>query len=309
MESEGPMTDLFSLKTAGLPAIPVDRSQSIIPISPKVMVGLPWMKVVSPLTAFCVAQLLDRRRTSSALVWGDSFIQHSRNHCVDEFLKTDSEYLLMCDDDMLIPFGNANWFKTYTGWNWYPEPFASFNTIDRLLSHKKPVVGACYFGRHPEGPPVFASGASMQQVADHARKGPHNEVIHTNWVGTGCILINRSVFLGIEKTFPLLARGADGKGGNWFTSSEHELMDGVKRIYSGLSEGPMDGIKAMKAYEQLDALLNKIKASSALSVGEDVIFCRRARAAGHEVFVDLGLICGHVGHCVYGPRNTAPKKT
>ena len=300
--------ELFNLRTAGLPAVPTDPPKAFMPITPRVMVALPWQKSCHPITAFAVAQLLDKRRTSSMLCFGDAFVAHSRNHCVDEFLKTDSEYLLMIDDDMLVPFGNSKWFKTYTGWDWYPEPFAGFNAIDRLLSHRKPVVGACYFGRHPEGPPVFSSGASLQQVSEYARKGPHNEIIHSNWVGTGCIMVHRAVFEGIELKFPLLARGPDGKGGQWFTSSEHGLMDGLKKVHSALSEGPMDGMKAMKAYEMLDGLLASTKNTSGLGVGEDVIFCRRARESGAEVFVDLGLICGHLGHTVFGPRNTAPKK-
>lgn len=299
---------LFETRTAGLPAIPVPPPKSIITYSPKVMVALPWQKQVHPITAFCIAQLVDKRRTSSMTSFGDAFVAHSRNHCVDEFLKTDHEFIFMADDDMLIPFGNSRWFKTYTGWDFYPEPFASFNAIDRLMSHKKSIVGALYFGRSPGGPPVFALGASVPTAAEYCRKGPHDELMSTGWVGTGAILIHRKVFEDIEKKFPLLARGPDGKGGQWFSSSEHELMDGVKQVHNMLSSGAMDGHKALKAYEMLDGLISKTKNVSSLGVGEDVIMCRRAAQAGHEVFVDLGLICGHIGHCCYGPRNTAPKK-
>lgn len=38
--------------------------------------------------------------------------------------------------------------------------------------------------------------------------------------------------------------------------------------------------------------------------GEDVAFCARAREAGHEVFVDTGLQCLHVGWACYGAHNT-----
>lgn len=38
--------------------------------------------------------------------------------------------------------------------------------------------------------------------------------------------------------------------------------------------------------------------------GEDVAFCARARAAGHDVFVDTGLQCLHVGWASYGAHNT-----
>ena len=35
-------------------------------------------------------------------------------------------------------------------------------------------------------------------------------------------------------------------------------------------------------------------------MGEDVTFCIRAAAAGHQPHVDLGLICGHQGSKIYG---------
>lgn len=299
---------LFETKSSGIPAIPVSPPKSIITYSSKVTIALPWMKIVSPLTAFSVAQLMDKRRTASMLSWGDSFVAHSRNHCVDEFLKTDSEWLAMFDDDMVFPFGNAKWYRAFTGWEWYPEPFASFNAIDRLMSHKKSVVGGLYFGRHESGPPVTAIGASNSKAAEYMRKGPHDEIMSTGWVGTGAILIHRQVFEDIEKKFPQLARGPNGEGIQVFTSSEHELLDGIKRVHSMLSEGVMDSMKAMRAYEMIDGLLTKTRHTSPHGVGEDVIFGRRATQAGHEVFVDLGLVCGHIGHKIFGPRNTAPKK-
>jgi hypothetical protein len=42
-----------------------------------------------------------------------------------------------------------------------------------------------------------------------------------------------------------------------------------------------------------------------ISGGEDKDFCARARAAGHEVFLDTGLQCLHVGFACYGAHNTA----
>lgn len=299
---------LFDLKTEGLPAIPAHPPKSIITYQKRVMIALPWQKQVNPITSFCAAQLMDKRRTSSMLCFGDAFVAHSRNHCVNEFLKTDLEWILMIDDDMLVPFGQAKWFRVYTGWDWYPEPFASFNTIDRLMSHGKSIVGVCYFGRHPHGPPVFATGASSQAAADYARKGPHDEIMPTSWVGTGAILINRQVFLDIEKKYPLLARDPKGDGGQWFTSSEHTVMDGVQKVFDMLADGPMDGQKALRAYSALEGILNRTKTAHGLGVGEDVIFCRRAGECGHQPFVDLGIIAGHIGHTVYGPRNTLPKK-
>lgn len=240
------------------------------------------------------------------LNFGDAFVAHSRNSIVDAFLKTDLEYMLSIDDDMVLPIGNAEWFKMYSGWKWMPEEFAGLNTIDRLMSHKKSVVGALYFGRYAHGPPVFAEGVN-EEAAKLARSAPIDRIQATNWVGTGCILIHRQVFIDIEKKFPRLARDNSGKYGQWFTSSEHGIMEGIDAMRKMLSQGPMDGNKAMKAYEMAEGLAAKAQNSSGLGVGEDVIFCRRARECGHEVFVDLGLLCGHIGYCTYGPRNTTQR--
>lgn len=272
----------------------------------KVLIALPWYKSVSPITAFCVVQLADKRRTATALNFDDAFVVHSRNSIADYFLKSDNEWLLSIDDDMVVPFGHTEWFRTFTGWSEFPEPFASFNALDRLLSHGKTLVGATYFGRHWHGVPVFGEG-NNPTVAAEIRKGPVDECRPTRWVGTGCLLVHRTVFEDIEKKFPNLARGADKKRGQWFTSSEHVAMDAIRRTADMLSAGPMDGLKAVKAYEMLISAQSTAKSQSGLGQGEDVTFSKRASESGHQPFVDLGLVAGHIGSCCFGPFNTRQK--
>lgn len=211
--------------------------------------------------------------------------------------------MLTVDADMVIPFGNGEWFNANTGFK-LPEPFASFNTIDRLMSHNKTLVGALYFGRWGGAKPMYSEGMDNVEEAKKSRRGPVNAIQVTKWVGTGCMLIHRSVFEDIEKKFPCLARGADGKHGQWFTSSEHGLLDAVHRTHKMLGEGPMTGEKSLKAYSMLESALADARSNCGLGVGEDVIFCRRARASGHSAYVDMGLLCGHVGNTVFGPSNT-----
>lgn len=282
------------------PPIYVPASPLVRPLDKKVVIALPWYKSVSPLTAFCVSQLADKRRTDMLMSYGDAFIAHTRNNIADAFLATDAEWLLQIDDDMVVPFGNGNWFQAQTGLN-VPEPFASFNAIDRLLSHGKTVVGALYWGRWAGAGAVYGEG-HIQSEKTMLKSAPKDLCKPTRWVGTGCLLTHRNVYLDIEAKFPKLARGADGKHGQWYSSSEHSLLDSVNRVHQMLSEGPMTGEKAMKAYEMLDGALLEAKAFSSLAMGEDVQFCVRARQAGHQPFVDLGLVCGHVGSKTYGPQ-------
>jgi hypothetical protein len=285
----------------------VTPPESVVIYQRKVMVVLPWWKQVSPVTAFCVAQLIDRRRTSSMLNYGDAFVAHSRNSCVDAFLKSPCEWYLTIDDDMVIPFGNAPWFREHTRFDDFPEEFLKLNAVDRLLSHKKTLVGALYFGRHRNGLPVYNEANGNIPEAEYARKAPHDLIKPTRWVGTGCMVVHRSVFEDIEKKFPLLARGPAGIGGNWFTSTEASLIDRVITVRDRLQNAPLTGEKAYEALAGLEDALAFARAENSLGFGEDVSFCLRAAAAGHQPHVDMGLVCGHLGHFCYGPRTTFAK--
>jgi hypothetical protein len=279
----------------GIVPVPTAVSNSFRPLTAKVLIAMPWYKSVSPMTALCVAQLADKRRVGLMQNSGDAFVAHTRNALVREFLKSTYEWMLSIDDDMVVPCGVPNWFRAYTGWHKLPDPFASFNAIDRLLSHNKTVVGGLYFGRAPGGPPVYAEGMSIKSEAEYARKAPYDLIKPTNWVGAGCLLTHRTVFEDIVKKYPRLDQ-------HWYTSSEHTLVESVERTVRMLEDGPMTGEKALRAYEMLSAAEKQMRAISNLGVGEDVILCRRARESGHPVYIDMGLVCGHVGHKVY-PEN------
>lgn len=291
--------------TTGSP-IPVSALEKVwrgaIPTPPvsdkKVTILLPWYKTSSPITTFALLGLLDKARMAVMLNFDDAFVAHARNKLSDNFLSTKSQIALMVDDDMVIPWGNAAWHNQFSGFN-LPDQFAGLNTVDRLLSHRKTLVGALYWGRRPGGRPVYAEGRNDKEFL---RRGPHDECRPTRWVGTGCMLIHRSVFEDIEKKFPHLARNSEGKGGNWFTSSEHDLKEGAFKVLDVLDdESASVAARVAKSREMLRDLQAKTQAHSKLGTGEDVQFCIRAAQAGHQPHVDLGLVCGHIGSKVYGP--------
>lgn len=241
--------------------------------------------------AFSAMALINKNpgRTALALDFGDAFIVHCRNKIADHFLSTDLDWMLTIDDDTIVPFGNANLFNSFTRLN-IASKFSGLDTLDRLLASGKTLVGALYFSRWPDGNPVYAEGADVQEK-EFARKGPHDLVKPTRWVGTGCMLIHRSVFLDIEKKFPHLARGVDGKGGQWFTSSEHDLRVAVEKA--------MNLLDPQAALAVIRNALAVTRRNSSLGMGEDVQFCIRATQAGHQPHVDLGCRCGHIGTACY----------
>ena len=260
----------------------------------QVCICLPSYKTMEPRMAFSVMSLIDRTKTAAMLDFGDAFIVHSRNKLADEFLRTGIEWCLTIDDDMVVPFGNAPLFNSFTGFN-LSEHFAGLNAVDRLLSHNKTLVGGLYFGRWRHGKGMYGEGSDPQELK-FAKRGPHDTCKPTRWVGTGCMLIHRNVFLDIEKKFPHLARGSDGKGGQWFTSSEHDLRLAAGAAIRALDE-EHDEAKAVKL---LKYALQVTKRHSSMGMGEDVQFCIRATQAGHHPHVDMGCLCGHIGSYCYG---------
>lgn len=293
--------DSGSDSTAGVPVGPA-TPYSLIgtrALDKKILIITPWYKSAHPITANAVANLADKRRCQIMLNFGDAFVIHSRNKCVEQFLKSSMEWALWIDDDMVVPWGNSAWFRAYTGWGDFPDPFAGFNAIDRLLAAKKTVVGATYWGRHPGAGPVYNEGSANPAEREYCWKGPYDVVKPTAWVGTGCLLTHRSAFEDIEKRFPNIGRGSDGKGGNWFSPTEHNLMRNVNLLRDMLTDGPMTSEKSLRALTMVEGALSDARANSGLSTGEDVTFCRRAAQCGHQPHVDLGLWCGHIGHLVY----------
>jgi hypothetical protein len=262
----------------------------------QVMLCLPFYKTTNPRTLFALMTLFDKRRMALSLDFGDAFVAHSRNKLADQFLRSGMEWCLMCDDDNVPPFGNAALYNQFTGFN-LPPMFAGLHGIDRLLSHGKTLVGGLYRGRWPHSKSIFAEGVQLEK---YVNDGPRDELRPTQWVGFGWVLIHRSVFLDIEKKFPRLARKPDGTGSNFFTSSEHDLVEAVTLAIQELDRGLDFGL----ARELLENGLTISQRMSNLGCGEDVQFCRRAAQAGHQCFVDLGLVVGHLGEMMYVPGKT-----
>ena len=268
----------------------------------KVCILLPWYKSTSPVTAFSIMSMLDRTKMAVMLNFGDAFIAHTRNTLAENFLRSNMEWSLTVDDDMVLPCGNAAWFNSLTGLN-LPEQFAGMHAVNRLLSHGKTLVGALYFGRWKSGKPVYAEGSSSKTEEAYARSGPHNVCKPTKWVGTGCMLIHRSVFLDIEDRFPHLARNQEGKFGHWFTSSEHDLRQASREALEVLNDETVsESARLAKVTKFLEEAQNRSRFHSSLGMGEDVAFCVRATQAGHQPHVDMGLVCGHMGNFVFGNR-------
>jgi hypothetical protein len=195
----------------------------------------------------------------------DTMIDRSRNMLADRFLKSGCKWSLWVDGDMGAPTGNADYFRWLTASEALNNEAASFDTLDRLLSHRKAIIGAVYSSRRFHGslvaqPEIYPRNHEDKLLANQIRPGQASGLADVDWVGFGVALVHREVFLEIQRRFPDLA-----------PKSEIDVWDFFRH------EG---------------------------REGEDEAFCRRAKACGIPVYLDTQLVCGHAGPMMFLPEHT-----
>jgi len=200
-----------------------------------------------------------------------TLIHESRNILVDNFLKTNAEWCIFVDDDMILPFGNEALFTQRYRCK-IPGKFTSQTAISRIMSHDvdKPIVGALYFGRHEFGrgqcADGFASDVENAVLHDYNQIGGLRE---QRWVGTGMTRIHRSVMEKMK------------------AAAETEWPHILPKNKEGQPDRPV-------GYFTPDIV----------GQGEDVAFCLRAGKLGIPIYLDTGLVCLHTGETHFGPHNT-----
>jgi hypothetical protein len=185
-------------------------------------------------------------------------VGRARNELLTHFMSLPGkpDWMLMIDDDMVIPFGNPQVWQSWGG----PKELGMTDLVSRLVSQGKPLVGAMYVGRGAANHCQFSTAYENPSINRKYHSGVKNELVPCDWVATGALLINRSVLLAIAAKFPDLCPRFDGDTYRFF-SMEHDE-------------------------------------------GEDMAFCKRARAAGIQPYVDAGCHCGHEGNFIFWPHNT-----
>lgn len=231
----------------------------------RVFIGFPCYKYTNPATMwamFATALDIGKDKIQADIAFGDAQIHHARNKLAHKFLESPCEWLIMLDDDMIPPIGRPGFLADVARLNdQYPEDAASLHWIHRLTSHKDTatLVGATYFERTPNGRAVNG----LREDEEYVSKAMvfANEILPTDWIGTGCIMIHRSVFDAIKANPEMSHLEPNEMGGHW---------DFFRPGVPGL-----DG------------------------AGEDIAFCFRAKASGHQPYVDCALHALHVGYGVY----------
>ena len=271
-----PSIDAVEMMLANIPSVePVKQQEITMWDGRKVALLLPVYKTFNPDTHFTLFanystygpdKIAIPRPLKGTCIW------EARNRMIDSAYKTmpNVESYLMCDDDMILPFGFPDHFNAFFGSN-LPQAKAGQIAFSRIMSHdqEKGIVGSLYFGRHANGRSQCEWGFyNTMTKDDELRRGEHDGLVPMVWVGTGFIRIQRWV---IEKM------RAEIDAGRWPECK------------------PSDESKWYGYFTPLR-----------VGIGEDVSFCKRAAEIGIQTYLDASLVCLHNGECNYGPDNTKP---
>lgn len=113
----------------------------------------------------------------------------ARNAIVDAAMQTNSDWLLMLDDDMII---DPNTTQRVSN---------AYSLIQKLLDHKKDIIGALYYQRGGGCPPV-----TMMRVGESGYRFLRDDELvgglqKVDVAGGGCLLVNMRVFDHIQRPY------------------------------------------------------------------------------------------------------------
>lgn len=130
----------------------------------------------------------------------DTTCVFSRNRLATRFLESGEEWAFWIDSDMLLPIGNPSWYQRRSG---KPPtgPAATKSAYEQLMSRGQKFIGGVYVARNT-GAQIVASPEMDSQfkdedVAREIRQGPKDKIVPVKWMGFGCVLTHRQVFLDI----------------------------------------------------------------------------------------------------------------
>lgn len=200
----------------------------------------------------------------------------SRNSIVEDFLKTDVEWLRWLDADNVDKAGS----------------------LRRLLNNRKSLVTGLYTKRDKSLAPLayFKTEDSYEQIADFTP----GEIIPIDAAGMGGCLVHRSVFEDIQKNY----RVFNMLGGGVFTVHK----DDIKGDVFDESIDELDG-KLVDGVLHLRARQTKTKRPFPFFIlmdgrSEDYGFFEMAARSGHQLWLDSGVEIGHLGEKNYTPAES-----
>lgn len=189
---------------------------------------------------------------------------HNRNLIVENFLKTDSEWLFWIDADTTVPIGSA----------------------ERLLATEKQFISGLYYAKHPPHNPIayYKLGDNYQSIGvDNSWE--RGEILEVETVGFGCMLTHRSIFEKMKESYI----PKQIVGGGMTLIHKDDISESNPNL-----EAKLYGDKWVQTL--VDPAFEYKFPFFALEFGrtEDIWFTEKAKRLGYKVYVDTSIECGHL---------------
>lgn len=226
--------------------------------TPKLLILVPTTGPVDYRTMECLCAMKEPGIALKTYAFWNPY--DNRNGLAAYFLASSAEWAFWSDADMCHPFGNAAAFKRLVDAQNFPDVYAGIHTINRLLYHKKSLIGVAYRGRKRGAGFQFGGSSGLEMKAD-LKRGPHQQIVECPWVGFGGMLMHRRVLEDIIKT-----------------------------------QGPEIHVENQALRERLGYEHAFFLKEDRNVAGDDIGFELRAKRAGHPTFVDLSLFSSHAGN-------------
>jgi hypothetical protein len=143
-------------------------------------------------------------------IHSDTVIHRSRNALAHRFLASGAMWSLWLDSDIVGPVANPEWFRWITGSEAIPDEACRYDLLAKLMASGKAVIGGVYASRRYMGqlviqPEIRPRSHEDKLLCNDIRKGTARGLVEVDWIGFGCALIHREVFLEVQRRFPKLA--------------------------------------------------------------------------------------------------------
>lgn len=240
-------------------------------MNPKVTVGVPCYGDQNPEWWAQLAinmAIWSQQYDLTLIVSSTMATDHNRNDIVNRFLQKDDEWLFWIDADTVVPSA----------------------AIQRLMGLGKTLASGLYYGKNPPHPPIaYVKYNKAYMSIERTQKWEVGEILPVDASGMGCMLTHRSVYEDIKKNFRVLQRDGGGL-----------LPVHLSDIEGALDEShPHDGkvYKGQLRTRMVEPTIENMKYPFfGLEFGrtEDIWFFELASRAGHKVWLDTGLECGHL---------------
>jgi hypothetical protein len=238
-----------------------------------VCILVPSYKYVNPDTFWCTMALWDGSKMRVEFKRGESMIARSRNQLAKRFLDSGCTWSLWIDDDIIFPFGPQKSEKDFDTKRMNAagvfRKITGMNNLPDEYAGVNPIERMVSWGKTIIGGCYWdrygCDSVMCGLDGGWKFKPPFNTLHPVTFCGTGFVLVHRQVYLDIAKKFP---------------------------------ETMMEKVTANDC-----AFFSTLIAEDGRMRGEDESFGLRAAQAGHPSYLDLGIVCGHVGYKTFGIPN------